>query len=86
MQFIIEKLDRKISMTNLIEYMKLHLISLMQDLESLEDQMEKLDMNSKEYLELDFDYNIKSGEITATRHLMSVATDIMNNDLQGKGY
>jgi hypothetical protein len=51
----------------------------MQDLEALEDKMEKLDMNSKAYLELDFDYNIKSGEITATRHLMSVATDIMNN-------
>ena len=62
-----------------LEYMKLHLISLMQDLEALEDEMEKLDMNSKSYLELDFDYNIKSGEITATRHLMSVATDIMNN-------
>ena len=62
-----------------LEYMKLHLISLMQDLEALEDEMEKLDMNSKDYLELDFDYNIKSGEITATRHLMSVATDIMNN-------
>jgi len=50
----------------------------MQDLESLEDRMEKLDMNSKAYTELDFEYNIKSGEITATRHLLSVATDIMN--------
>jgi hypothetical protein len=59
------------------EYMKLHLISLMQDLESLEDRMELLDMNSKDYVELDFEYNIKSGEITATRHLMSVVTDIM---------
>jgi len=64
--------------SSFIEYMKIHLISLMQDLEALEDEMEKLDMNSKAYLELDFDYNIKSGEITATRHLMSVATDIMN--------
>jgi hypothetical protein len=61
----------------LIEYMKLHLISLMQDLEALEDEMEKLDMNSKAYVELDFEYNIKSGEITATRHLMSVASDIL---------
>ena len=62
-----------------LEYMKLHLISLMQDLEALEDEMEKLDMNSKAYLELDFDYNIKSGEITATRHLMSVANDMMSS-------
>ena len=61
-----------------LEYMKIHLISLMQDLEALEDEMEKLDMNSKAYVELDFEFNIKSGEITATRHLLSVATDIMN--------
>ena len=59
------------------EYMKLHLISLMQDLEELEDKMEQLDMNSKDFKELDFEFNIKSGEITATRHLLSVVEDIM---------
>jgi hypothetical protein len=59
--------------------MKLHLISLEQDLSNLSDEMEKLDMNSKDYVELDFDYNIKSGEITATRHLLSVATDMMSS-------
>lgn len=59
------------------EYMKLHLISLMQDLEELEDKMEQLDMNSKDFKELDFEFNIKLGEITATRHLMSVVEDIM---------
>ena len=59
------------------EYIKLHLISLMQDLEELEDKMEQLDMNSKDFKELDFEFNIKSGEITATRHLMSVVEDIM---------
>ena len=46
-----------------IEYMKLHLISLNQDLEA--------------------DYNVQSkiniqGQIMATEHLMSVASDIMN--------
>ena len=45
-----------------IEYMKLHLISLNQDLEA--------------------DYNVQSkiniqGQIMATEHLLSVATDIM---------
>lgn len=54
-----------------IEYMKIHLISLNQDLES--------------------DYNVQSkiniqGQIMATEHLLSVATDIMNDNLQGKGY
>ena len=59
------------SMDKLIEYMRIHLISLNQDLEA--------------------DYNVQSkiniqGQIMATEHLMSVATDIMNNDFQGKGY
>ncbi len=54
-----------------LEYMKIHLISLNQDLEA--------------------DYNVQSkiniqGQIMATEHLLSVATDIMNDDLQGKGY
>jgi hypothetical protein len=54
-----------------IEYMKIHLISLNQDLEG--------------------DYNVQSkiniqGQIMATEHLLSVATDIMNDNLQGKGY
>jgi hypothetical protein len=47
-----------------LEYMKLHLISLNQDLEG--------------------DYNVQSkiniqGQIMATEHLLSVATDIMNS-------
>lgn len=70
--------------SKLIEYMKLHLISLMQDLEALEDKMEKLDMNSKDYVELDFEYNIKSGEIHSTRHLLSVATDILGAQTEEK--
>ena len=54
-----------------LEYMKIHLISLNQDLEA--------------------DYNVQSkiniqGQIMATEHLLSVATDIMNDDIQGKGY
>jgi hypothetical protein len=62
-----------------MEYLKAYLNSLEQDLESIYNQMESLDPNCKEFGELDFDYNIKSGEITATRHLLSVATDIMNS-------
>jgi hypothetical protein len=61
----------------LIEYIKLHLISLMQDMEALETQMEQLDMNSKDFIELDFEFNNLSGQTIATRHLMSVASDIL---------
>jgi len=74
MQFIIEKLDRKIFMTKsskFIEYMKIHLISLEQDLEMNPESINVIDI---------------PGQIYATKHLLSVATDIMNDDLQGKGY
>jgi hypothetical protein len=47
-----------------IEYMKIHLISLNQDLDK------DLNVQSK--------INIQ-GQIMATEHLLSVATDIMNN-------
>jgi hypothetical protein len=48
-----------------IEYMKLHLISLNQDL----DKHRPEDTLLVEYIE---------GQIVATEHLLSVATDIMN--------
>jgi len=47
-----------------LEYMKLHLISLNQDMDK------DLNVESK--------INIQ-GQIEATRHLLSVATDIMNS-------
>jgi len=66
--FIIGKRVGKMFMTKsskFIEYMKIHLISLNQDLEA--------------------DYNVQSkiniqGQIMATEHLLSVATDIMNDN------
>ena len=48
-----------------LEYMKLHLISLNQDMDK------DLNVESK--------INIQ-GQIMATEHLLSVATDIMNNN------
>ena len=44
-------------MDYLIEYMRIHLISIEQDIEGLAEQMELLDMNSKDWDELDFEYN-----------------------------
>jgi hypothetical protein len=48
--------------------------------------MLEVDSPSDEYTKLDYDYNFIVGQITATEHLLSVATDIMNDDIQGKGY
>ena len=52
--------------SHFIEYMKLHLISLEQDL----DKHRPEDVLLVEYIE---------GQIEATKHLLSVATDIMNS-------
>ena len=59
-------------MNSIIEYMKIHLISLNQDRDPLDKSPE--------------DLILLEGQIIATRHLLSVATDILNNDHQGKGY
>ena len=56
-----------------IEYMKIHLISLNQD---LEDARDNVPLNEDEHFESD-DYYF--GAIAATEHLLSVATDIMNS-------
>ena len=46
-----------------LEYMKLHLLSLEQDLEKNPESINVIDI---------------PGQIEATRHLLSVATDIIN--------
>lgn len=66
-------------MNQLIEYMKIHLISLEQDSEEIVKELENVDptYDSADYKRLDIEYNWVSGQISATRHLLSVADDIM---------
>jgi hypothetical protein len=64
-------------MNQLIEYIKIHIISLEQDLEQISNEMEALDPASKDYNELDFEYNHLGGQILATRHILSVAEGIL---------
>jgi hypothetical protein len=60
-----------------MEYMKIHLISLNQDLEQYETKWkDDIAMNVDECL---YSVNYMNGQIEATRHLLSVATDIMNS-------
>ena len=54
--------------------MKLHLISLEQDLEKIDY------VNSHHF------YKVKQAEIENTRHLLSVATDIMNSSTNERVY
>jgi len=56
-----------------LEYMKIHLISLNQDYDKFYDEY----LNTRDYDISKID-NIK-GQIIATEHLLSVATDIMNS-------
>ncbi len=59
------------------EYIKLHIISLEQDLEGISEQMEELDPESKACKELDFEYNHWSGQLLSARHILSVVEDIL---------
>jgi hypothetical protein len=59
----------------LLEYMRIHLISLEQDQTDVSQSMEQLDPNSKDYVELDFEYNWLGGQIIATRHFIQVGEE-----------
>ena len=67
-----------INRTNHIkEYIKIHIISLEQDLEQISTEMEALDPASKDFNELDFEYNHMSGQLLSARHILSVANGIL---------
>lgn len=64
-------------LNKLISYIDIHRISLWQDLDKLNEQMELLDENSKDYKDLDFEYNSISGQIISLGHVL----DYIENDL-----
>jgi hypothetical protein len=59
----------------LLEYMKVHLISIEQDQEGVAQEMEMLDENSKDYRDLEFEYNWLAGQIIATRHFIQIGEE-----------
>ncbi len=63
----------------LTEYIKLHELSLLQDADKLQTLMDEFkgDLDSDEYKELEIEDIINTGEIQATRHLLSVANDMI---------
>ena len=66
-------------MNTFIEYMKIHEISLLQDAEKYQKLMDEFDgdYDSDEYKDLETEDIINTGELTATRHLLSVAEDMI---------
>lgn len=66
-------------MNELIEYMKLHLISLEQDSEHLEKLIDDyINYEDDEYRELEIMDISNNGQIIATAHLLQVALDLTN--------
>ena len=62
-----------------LEYMKLHLISLEQDSEQVQKAMDAYsNYEDDAYRELEVEDISLNGQYIATQHLLSVATDIMN--------
>jgi hypothetical protein len=62
----------------LIEYMKLHLISLQQDADEVQKEMDSYEeMESNEYNALEIEHISLNGQYIATKHLLSVASDIL---------
>lgn len=57
-------------MTQLVEYMKQYKLRLEKNMIELQEQMEQLDMNSKAFVELDFEYNWVNGQFVAVSHLL----------------
>jgi hypothetical protein len=64
----------------LLEYMKIHLISIEQDQEGIAEEMEMLDENSKDYRDLEFEYNWLAGQIIATRHFIKIGEENAANN------
>lgn len=54
----------------LLEYLKITVISLDQDLAGLSDEMEALDPASKDFADLDIEYNFISGQRTGMGHII----------------
>ena len=59
------------NLQTLTEFIKITIISLEQDLEGLSEEMEALDPASKDYDELDIEYNFISGQVTGMRYILS---------------
>jgi len=66
--------------SHFLEYLKIHLISLEQDSEELNNIMVTYeDLDSDEYRDMEIQDISLTGQIIATQHILSVATDIMNS-------
>ena len=69
-----------------VEYIKLHEISLLQDAAKMQTMLDEFsgDLDSFEYQTLELEDTINTGELQATRHILSVVADILGIELEEK--
>ncbi len=66
-------------MNPIVEYIRIHLVSLHQDAEMLQEKMDAFggDFDSDEFRDLEMEDIINTGEMKATAHLLSVAESMI---------
>ena len=69
-----EYINRK---TQLTTYLQLHIQSLNEDLSQLSNKMDSLDPASKDFAELDIEYNFTSGQVSATMHILESLEELV---------
>jgi hypothetical protein len=69
-----------------VEYIKLHETSLLQDADKLANLLENFegDLDSDEYRGLEIEDMNNTGELYATRHILSVVADILGIQTEEK--
>jgi hypothetical protein len=75
--------DTNMNLNALKEYIRLHLISLEQDMATIKKQFQESDEDYEDTI-LE-DVLILDGQIQATSHLLSVANDMANNKYADRG-
>lgn len=68
-----------------IEYARLHIISLEQDLDNIKQEMEGALEGSANFIELDYEYNHTAGQLLTARHFLTVYGDLLYNGNLRKG-
>jgi hypothetical protein len=63
------------NLETLIEFIKITIISLEQDLEGLNEEMEALDPASKDFADLDIEYNFISGQVVGMSYILKNAQE-----------
>jgi hypothetical protein len=76
----------EIRANQVVNYIKLHETSLLQDAQKLQDMLDLFegDLDSDEYKSLEIADIENTGELQATRHILSVVADILGIDLEEK--